>query len=132
NGAAGAVGHTRGARTPRRQHRGRETGEQCAAIDTHIAPSLVDADHHVARLDHGVGWLTGRELQLFDRFVGDGSGDRLAANIDLPVRGGRALLHLDDPAFESVASTDLHGTSPRGGGITPQAHWHWGRTIPAR
>src|SRR5215472_10826879 len=37
HGAAGAIGHARGARTPRRQHRGRETGEQCAAIDTHVA-----------------------------------------------------------------------------------------------
>src|SRR5262249_58069015 len=118
--------------TPRRQHRGRDTGEQRAAIDTHVGPSLVDADHHVARLDDRVGWLAGRELQLFDRFVGDGSGDCLATDIDLHVRGGRALLNLDDPALEPVASADLHGTSPRGGGITPPAHWRWGRTIPAR
>src|SRR5262249_54107933 len=94
--------------------------------------SLVDADHHVARLDHGVGWLAGRELQLFDRFVGDGSGDSLAADIDLHVRGGRALLHLDDPTLEPVARRDLHDPSPQIADITPPAHWHWGRTIPAR
>src|SRR5262249_61761250 len=87
---------------------------------------------HVARFAAGVSRLAGRELQLLDRFIGDGSGDRLAADIDLHVRGGRALLHLDDPSFEPVASTDLHVTSPRGGGVTPPVHWHWGRTIPAR
>src|SRR5262245_66608154 len=101
--------------------------------DRHSCRSrLIDSDHHVACLDHGVGWLAGRELQLVDGFIGDGSGDRLAADVDLHVRGGRAFLHLDDPAFQSVASTDLHGTSPRGGNITPPAHWYWGRTTPAR
>src|SRR5262249_28317379 len=40
--AAGAVGDRGGARTPRREHRGCELNEQCAAIEDHVAPISVD------------------------------------------------------------------------------------------
>src|SRR5579859_2908541 len=54
----------------------------------------------------------GLDAQLVHRLVGDRGGDDLAvADIDADVRGGRALLYVDDDAFELVTCTDAHGGS---------------------
>src|ERR1700677_2594623 len=46
-------------------------------------PSLIDCDHYVGRLDHGIGSLTRRELEFVNRLVGDRGGDDDASDVDL-------------------------------------------------
>jgi hypothetical protein len=55
------------------------------------------------------GLAAGLDAEFVDGFVGDGRGDDLAvADIDADMRGGRALLDLDDGTLDLVACTDAH------------------------
>src|SRR5262249_37739830 len=68
----------------------------------------VEPDHDVRRLDDGIGLLADLEAELVDRLVGDRGGDHGAVHIQPDMRGGGALLDLDDPALEPVPGADLH------------------------
>src|SRR5258708_6192716 len=74
-----------------------------------IDRSLVEADHHVGRLDDGVGRLADFQTELVDGFVGDRGRDGGATHIEPDMRGGRAFLDFDDLALEPVSGADLHG-----------------------
>src|SRR6266851_2244044 len=78
-----------------------------------IDRSLVEADHHVGRLDDGVGRLADFQAELIDRLVGDRGRDGGATHIEPDMRGGRAFLDFDDLALEPVPGADLHGASFR-------------------
>ncbi len=71
-------------------------------------PRLVHADHDVARLDHRISGHAGGELEFVDGLVGDRRGDNGAADVDLHMRRGGALLHFRDFAFEAIARAELH------------------------
>jgi hypothetical protein len=63
----------------------------------------------------------GLDAEFIDRLVGDGGGDNLAlADIDANMRGGRALLHFDDGAFDLVACTDAHDGSLEPRAVKPR------------
>src|SRR5262249_50812644 len=64
--------------------------------------------HHVACLDHRIGLLSLRELELVNGFVGDRRGHRRAADVDAHMRGGLTLPHIDDRSLEQIARTELH------------------------
>src|SRR5262245_16291494 len=74
--------------------------------------SLIDRDHHVARLDDGIRGLSLGEFQLVDRLVGDRRRDDGAANINLDVGGRGSLGDLGDLAFQLIARTEFHSSSP--------------------
>src|SRR5713226_2860758 len=78
-----------------------------------IDRSLVEADHHVGRLDDGVAFLPDLETELIDRFIGDRGRDDGAIHIEPDMRGGRAFPDFDDLALEPVSGTDLHGGPSR-------------------
>src|SRR5229473_1186290 len=74
-----------------------------------IDRSIVEADHHVGRLDDGVGRLADFQAELIDRLVGDRGGDGGAIHIEPDMRGGRAFLGFENRALEPVSGADLHG-----------------------
>ena len=58
--------------------------------------SAVEADHHVGRLDDGVGVLPDFKPQLIDRLVGDRGRNDEAVHIEPNMRGGHAFLDFDN------------------------------------
>ena len=57
-----------------------------------------NSHHHVRRLDDGVNLVADLEAEIVDSLVGDGGGDDGAVDVDANMRGGRALLDVDDLA----------------------------------
>src|SRR5262245_6108611 len=72
---------------------------------------LVYAYHDTRCLDDGVSGLALFQLQLVDRFIGDGGCDGLPANIDTDMGRGGAFLDIDDLSLELVARAEFHGRS---------------------
>src|ERR1700722_6094333 len=70
--------------------------------------SIVEADHHVGRLDDGVGRLADFQAELIDGFVGDRGRDSGAIYVEPDMRRGGALLDFGDLALEPVSGADLH------------------------
>src|ERR1700722_16626647 len=67
-----------------------------------IDRSIVEADHHVGRLDDGVGRLADLQAELIDGFIGDRGGDGGAVHIEPDMRRGRAFLDFKDLALEPI------------------------------
>src|SRR5258708_23124034 len=74
-----------------------------------IDRSIVEADHHVGRLDDGVGRLADFQAKLIDGFIGDRGRDGGAIHIEPDMRGGGAFLDFENLALEPVSGADLHG-----------------------
>src|SRR4026207_2511576 len=73
------------------------------------APSVI-ADHDVGGLDDRVGRIPALEPERCRRLVRDRGEDHgAAADVDLDVRGGRALRDFEDLALEDVAGAQAHG-----------------------
>ncbi len=72
---------------------------------------LVDAHHHIARLDNRIGGQPHSEFQFVSGLVGDRRRDNGAANVDLDVAGGGTFCHTDDLTFESVARAVVTGAT---------------------
>src|SRR5262249_13028610 len=85
------------------------SARSCALSLSWPMTHLVDRDHDVGCLDHGIGLLPHGELQVLDRLVRDRGGDQRSTNIQDDMRGRSALLKLRDLALDDVPSADLHG-----------------------
>src|SRR5262249_61442455 len=72
---------------------------------------LVYAYHDPLCLDDGVSGLALFQLQLVDRFIGDGGCDGLPANIDTDMGRGGAFLDIGNLSLELVARAEFHGRS---------------------
>src|SRR5262245_11335296 len=76
----------------------------------HEQPSF--ADHHVGGFDDGNHLVVRGEVEVIDRLVGDRGGDNHAiADVDLYMRGGRAVVNFDHTTDELVSRADLSGMS---------------------
>jgi hypothetical protein len=76
-----------------------------------VIGGLGNSHHHVRRLDDGVDLVADLKPEIVDGLIGDGGGDDGAVDIDANMRGGRALLDVDDLAGERVAGGDSQGPS---------------------
>src|SRR5262245_45407980 len=88
-----------------------------AARPRRAESTLLLGHHHVGSLDHGPRRVPHGQTEVVDGFVRDGGHDDEAVpEVDPHVGSGGALLHLDDPSLELIASTELHGFAFSSGG----------------